>query len=133
AVLMSHEDRGRVVLVRLSVDGGEPEVVVGGDRWVVGFDAAASTTAAVVTDVERHGELEILGTDIRTAFTATFASAVPSRPTLRFSVPSPTGEELDAWLVSPEGFDPDATGGERRWPLLLSIHGGPMTQYGERW
>lgn len=133
SLIFSHEDRGRVTLVRLPAAGGDAEVLLGGDRWVVGHDEAGGTIAAVVTDAVAHGELEILGTDIRTTFTAEYASAVPALPTLRFTVPSSTGEDLDAWLVAPEGFDPDAEAADPRWPLLLSIHGGPMSQYGDRW
>jgi dipeptidyl aminopeptidase/acylaminoacyl peptidase len=53
----------------------------------------------------------------------------------RFAVASPAGDgDIDAWLITPEGFDPDeAQGDGPRWPLLLMVHGGPMTQYGDRW
>jgi dipeptidyl aminopeptidase/acylaminoacyl peptidase len=37
---------------------------------------------------------------------------------------SADGTELDAWLVRPAGFVPD-----KRYPTLLSIHGGPFSQY----
>ena len=32
---------------------------------------------------------------------------------------------MDAWLVRPAGFEPG-----KRYPVLLSVHGGPFTQYG---
>ena len=34
--------------------------------------------------------------------------------------------EIDAWIMRPAGFDPDV-----RYPVLLNVHGGPFTQYGE--
>jgi dipeptidyl aminopeptidase/acylaminoacyl peptidase len=43
----------------------------------------------------------------------------------RFFAVSQDGTEVDAWIVRPPGFDPD-----RRYPVLLAIHGGPYTQYG---
>jgi dipeptidyl aminopeptidase/acylaminoacyl peptidase len=135
AVLVSHEDRGRVTLVRLAGDGDRPpEVVAGGDRWIAGFDAAAGVVATLVTTPTEPVELEVGGR--RSTFTAGFVSAVPARPAHRFAVASPAGDgDLDAWLVTPDGFDPDADpeGAGPRWPLLLSVHGGPMTQYGDRW
>ena len=34
--------------------------------------------------------------------------------------------EIDAWIMRPAGFDPSKT-----YPVLLNVHGGPFTQYGE--
>ena len=43
-----------------------------------------------------------------------------------FSYPSSfDGEEIQAWVVRPPGFDP-----EKKYPLLLEIHGGPHAAYG---
>jgi dipeptidyl aminopeptidase/acylaminoacyl peptidase len=33
---------------------------------------------------------------------------------------------IDAWLVTPPGFDP-----AKRYPMILEIHGGPQTAYGD--
>jgi dipeptidyl aminopeptidase/acylaminoacyl peptidase len=38
---------------------------------------------------------------------------------------SADGYEVDAWIVRPPGFKPGA-----RYPAVLTIHGGPFTQYG---
>jgi dipeptidyl aminopeptidase/acylaminoacyl peptidase len=43
----------------------------------------------------------------------------------RFTAASADGTEVDAWLVRPPGFDED-----KHYPALLTIHGGPFTQYG---
>ncbi|MFK7830848.1 MAG: prolyl oligopeptidase family serine peptidase [Congregibacter sp.] len=37
------------------------------------------------------------------------------------------GEDIQAWVALPPGFDPSV-----RYPLLLEIHGGPHTNYGAR-
>jgi dipeptidyl aminopeptidase/acylaminoacyl peptidase len=42
-----------------------------------------------------------------------------------FWYPSFDGQQVQAWLVKPPGFDP-----AKRHPLLLEIHGGPHTAYG---
>ncbi len=34
---------------------------------------------------------------------------------------------IDAWIVTPPGFDP-----QRKYPLMLEIHGGPFANYGPR-
>ena len=38
---------------------------------------------------------------------------------------SADGRAIDAWLVTPPGFDP-----ARKYPLILEIHGGPFDAYG---
>jgi len=43
----------------------------------------------------------------------------------RFTAISRDGAEVDAWLVRPAGFEEG-----KRYPALLSIHGGPFSQYG---
>ncbi len=34
---------------------------------------------------------------------------------------------IQGWIVTPPGFDP-----ERKYPLILEIHGGPISNYGDR-
>jgi dipeptidyl aminopeptidase/acylaminoacyl peptidase len=138
SLLVSYEDSGRVGVVRAAADGAsEPVEVAGGDRWALGYDAAGPTLAVVWSDLALLPELSILplaGGDVdaaaRTSFGAAFHRACPSLPVEQFAVPSPAGDgDIDAWFVAP---DPAAVDGDR-WPLILSIHGGPMTQYGHRW
>lgn len=43
-----------------------------------------------------------------------------------FTVRTTDGTELDAWLVKPVGFEPG-----KRYPAILTIHGGPRTVYGD--
>jgi dipeptidyl aminopeptidase/acylaminoacyl peptidase len=52
---------------------------------------------------------------------------VRPRPAERFTAPSTAGAEVDAWIVTPPDFD-----ASRSYPALLNIHGGPFTQYGNR-
>ena len=45
----------------------------------------------------------------------------------RFAVPTTDGtDEIDAWIMRPAGFE-----SRRKYPVLLNVHGGPFTQYGE--
>lgn len=43
----------------------------------------------------------------------------------RFSFRSFDGTQVDGWLLKPTGWSPD-----RKYPMLLSIHGGPHGMYG---
>ncbi len=37
----------------------------------------------------------------------------------------PAGNDLQGWILKPPGFDPT-----KKYPSILEIHGGPLTQYG---
>src|SRR5204863_4697239 len=43
----------------------------------------------------------------------------------RFTAISADGTEVDAWLVRPAGYEEG-----KSYPTLLTIHGGPFSQYG---
>lgn len=114
--------RGAVELVRFGPDG-EPEVLVGGRRWVDGYDRAAGVLAAVVRDGTSAGEVVVVaggGERTLTDFGA------PLRDRLRApeerTVAGPDGYPAHGWVVKPAGEGP--------FPVLLMIHGGPFTQYG---
>ena len=45
----------------------------------------------------------------------------------KFAVPCTDGtDEIDAWIMRPR-----TSTSRRRYPVLLNVHGGPFTQYGE--
>ena len=132
-LIASMEDRGRVPVIAVPLDGvGDgPVRLVDGDRWVAGFDFAGGTLAFVASSVDEPSELYVVrdGAERRlTRHQATFDAAVPSIPAERFTVTAADGTELDAWAMLPPGFDADGS-----YPALLNIHGGPHTQYGDKW
>jgi dipeptidyl aminopeptidase/acylaminoacyl peptidase len=138
--LVAREDRGRVGVLRVRADGtGTPDEVAGGERVVAQCNVRGGTIALVSTTTSTLPELSVLtegGEVPRTRFGDAFLRTCPPRTVERFTVPSPAGGEIDAWFVHPDGFGTDGDrgdGGARTWPLLVSIHGGPATQYGERW
>lgn len=138
--LIAVEDRGTSTVVRVDLDGWDPDGdkppvatdVVVGRRSVTGFGvrADASAVAFTVTDPSTPGELvwlqdgrERCVTDLARAL----RSKVDVRPTQRFTF-TREDAEIDAWAVLPDGFD-DATAGTV--PVLINIHGGPTSQYGD--
>lgn len=40
-------------------------------------------------------------------------------------IKGPAGNDLQGWILKPPGFDP-----QKKYPSILQIHGGPLTQYG---
>lgn len=125
------EDSGNTHLYRVPADGsGKPEVVLGGDRHVADYDAAAGTIAFVATSPHEPPELFVLAgkeerrlTDLSRPLREGRKLVAP----VRFTAVSPDGNEVEAWMVPPPGTEPG-----RRYPALLSIHGGPFAQYGNR-
>jgi dipeptidyl aminopeptidase/acylaminoacyl peptidase len=133
-LLFSIEDRGDVHVYRVAADGsGKPELLVGGTRSITGFDVAGGTFAFVAGTTTTLPELFVRDPDgterCLTSLGAAFHASVPVAEPEHFTVTSPAGDgDIDAWLVRPPGV----TAGERV-PVLLSIHGGPMTQYTNSW
>ena len=129
-LLFSVEDRGNVHVYRAE-EGGSTELVLGGRRAITGYDLAGGVLAFVAATPTTLPEVFVRGADgverQLTNLGGPFLKAVPPSEPEHFTVPSPAGDvELDAWIVRP----PDT--GERV-PVLLSIHGGPMTQYANAW
>ena len=131
SLLVTVEDRGNVHLFRVATDGAsDPELVVGGERAVNHFDVAAGTLAFSASTAERPSEVFVVrdGEERRVSFvTDSFVASATTRPATRFTATSTDGVEIDAWVMTPPGYDPS-----RRYPALLNIHGGPFMQYGNR-
>jgi dipeptidyl aminopeptidase/acylaminoacyl peptidase len=108
--------------------------VLDGEQWVSGFDAAAGVLVFVSSTTTDPGDLRARALDggptrQLSDVQSSFLDAVPALDAERFGVPSPAGDgDVDTWIVRPPGFDP-----AQRYPMILTIHGGPMTQYGNRW
>jgi len=121
------EDGGNNHLYRVPADGsGAPETVIGGETWVTGFDLAGgrivhSATTSVSPAEVYEGERRL--SDVSSSFAGGVELAEPER----FTATSADGTEVEAWMMKPIGFEAG-----RRYPVLLSIHGGPFTQYGNR-
>ncbi len=132
-LVFNAEDHGATPVYRVPAAGGDPTVAAGGGNCVLAaWDLAGGTLAMTRTDLDSPSETHAAdadGTERRLSrHTDAFHARCPAHPTERFTVPSPAGGDIDVWLVTPRDIDRD-----QQHPVLLSIHGGPTTQYGERW
>jgi dipeptidyl aminopeptidase/acylaminoacyl peptidase len=129
-VLAACEDRGDLHVYRIA-EGTDPELVVGGERVVTGYHRSGGTTAFTFTTVDRPAELAVIagdGDERRvTSVTERFAARARLQPAERFVAGSSDGAEVDGWIITPPDFDP-----AQRYPVLLNVHGGPFSQYGDR-
>ena len=124
SIVFAIEDRGNIHVYRVSPDGGEPELVAGGDIVLSGYDVADGRVARTGSTAPNLGELYVGDkqlTEVGKAFAAGRELVEPER----FTAISKDGSEVEAWIVRPAGFEEGKT-----YPALLNIHGGPFTQYG---
>ncbi|MEM8926229.1 MAG: S9 family peptidase [Actinomycetota bacterium] len=127
------EDRGDQHALLMKADASAPPVALTeGPRTVAGISVAGgldgdgrpSMMATVEATAAHPAELFVDG-ERRT----TVAGPMEERALAweKFAVPTTDGsDEIDAWIMRPADFDPD-----RHYPVLLNVHGGPFTQYGE--
>jgi dipeptidyl aminopeptidase/acylaminoacyl peptidase len=120
-LLATVEDRGETHVYELVADGSRaPQALTKGPLGVQGFDAAGGTVAIAQAAVQHPAELFTLDGQVTTV-TKSWSDWE------KFTVPCTDGsDEIDAWIMRPRNFDEAA-----RYPVLLNVHGGPFTQYGE--
>jgi dipeptidyl aminopeptidase/acylaminoacyl peptidase len=121
------EDGGNVHLYAVAADGSSrPELLVGGELGVSAYDVRDGELVYVASTPTTLRELYVgvEGRKLTTVGDAFAASRTLVEPE-RFTAVSKDGYEVDAWIVRPAGFEEG-----KRYPTLLSIHGGPFSQYG---
>jgi dipeptidyl aminopeptidase/acylaminoacyl peptidase len=119
------EDGGNVHVYTAPADGsGEPELLAGGEQSIGLYDLRDGRL--VYTASTHTCPHELFGEDGKamTSVCDDFVASARPADAERFTAVSADGTEVDAWLVRPPDFDR-----RRRYPVLLTIHGGPFTQY----
>jgi dipeptidyl aminopeptidase/acylaminoacyl peptidase len=134
-IMMSASVGGRSALYRVTPRTGRMTEVLGGRRRIssISYDDRFSKIAYVATSVHKPTELYIADSDGRNERQLTFFNDALNREiewpeAERFTYTSVGGLEIEAWLQRPHGYDPN-----RSYPLVLYIHGGPHSAYGEGW
>jgi len=120
------EDGGNVHLYTVAADGsGEPELLVGGEQFTGLFDLVDGVLVYTASTYDRPHELFDGDGKRLTSVCDDFVAGRELAGVERFTAKSADGTEVDAWLVRPPDFDEG-----KRYPVLLTIHGGPFSQYG---
>ena len=121
------ENGGNVHLYSAAADGSaRPELLVGGELVIGGYDVRGDALVYVAGTHTTMREL-YSGRDGKqlTNVGKAFAEGRELSEPERFTATSQDGTEVDAWIVRPPGFDP-----AEKYPVILTVHGGPFTQYG---
>ncbi|HVH51884.1 MAG TPA: S9 family peptidase [Gaiellaceae bacterium] len=126
-VVFAVEDGGNVHLYAAAADGSSaPELLVGGELVIGGFHIADGSVAYAAST---HTTLRELYTGPKnkklTNVGKSFRKGRKLLDAERFTAKSKDGTEVDAWIIRPPGFD-----AKKKYPVILTIHGGPFTQYG---
>lgn len=133
-LLCTAEDRGETHIYLVHADGQAPEAITSGAITVKSIDEAAGTIAFCAGAVDEVSDLFAIPTADRsgkphrlTNFAQSYQSAAQPQQWERFAVPCTDGSgEIDAWIMRPVGFDET-----HKYPVVMNVHGGPHTQYGE--
>lgn len=122
-VLFAIRDRGCTHLYAVSLGGGEPRLIHGGDGNVVsGLSVAGSSAAIALSTPTSFGEIVLLDLVTGEEKTVSANGGVPEgtelfvRESREFAIND--GLTVQGWIIR----DPEVTGAT---PLLLDIHGGP--------
>jgi dipeptidyl aminopeptidase/acylaminoacyl peptidase len=127
---------GRSAILDADVRGsGSPREIVGGRRRISGMSASrdAKVMAYVATSLTKPTELFVTdgaGANERqiTRFNDAVNAEVAWSDAERFTYRSVGNLEIEAWLMKPYNYDP-----QKKYPVVLYIHGGPHSAYGENW
>jgi len=133
-VLFGSDEDGSYRLYSVSAEGGDVRLEVGGKLSVLSSDVRGDTCVYCAATTRDTGELYRVRLDGAqekpaplTKLTAPFFTPLSCREPEEIRVKS--GKlELQAWVLKPPSFRAG-----RKYPCLVEVHGGPMTQYGETW
>ncbi len=124
-------EKGDANVKRMDVRTGRIEPLTRGTHDVMGFtaDASGRRIAFVRSTPTVIGDLHVVdGTgDSRklTGFNDELFGQLTMNEPEPITYKSVDGRSVEGWLLKPPGFDPS-----RKYPLILQIHGGPHSAYG---
>jgi dipeptidyl aminopeptidase/acylaminoacyl peptidase len=124
-LLFGVEDQGNNALyVTASSGRGAPEQVLAGNMRFAGYDIAGGVGVHVQSTPTDVADVWC-GPKRLTHHSKPFTRGRELTKPTRFYATSADGSKVEAWIMRPPGFKAG-----RKYPVLLNIHGGPFTQYG---
>lgn len=134
SVLFRVSDFGSAHLLRASINGGDVELIVGGNRRVmsfsvsddgtaIGFSTATTTNPCDVYCCDGDGSNERRLTSVNEDFFTTVQLCVPQE--IEVKSQADDRKSIQGWVIKPVGYEDG-----KKYPLVLEIHGGPHAMYG---
>jgi len=134
-ILFTAPTGGSTGVYRLAPKSGIVTQLVSGRRRISGLttDEARSRIAYVATSLTAPTELYVANADGKgerklTSFNDKVNSEIAWSDAERFTYKSVGNLEIEGWLMKPYDYRPG-----KKYPLVLYIHGGPHSAYGENW
>jgi dipeptidyl aminopeptidase/acylaminoacyl peptidase len=132
SVLIKVGEQGDVNIKRIDVSSGKVDAVTQGHHDIMAYtaDQSGQRLALILSSQTVLGDLRTLDAAAGTMTTLTgfndelFEQLTLSEPE-EISYTSFDGKRIQGWILKPPGFD--AT---RKYPMILQIHGGPHSAYG---
>ena len=123
---------GSSLLKSISVDGNSLRDVIG-EGGVVGsysFSQDQQQMAYLYGDLSDPGQVFLLDrlsgrTRQLTCHNRDLLDTIDLGEIKTCWIKGPAGNDIQGWILKPPGFDP-----AQKYPSILEIHGGPLTQYG---
>ena len=132
SILFQVATHGSTVLKRLSLDGGKLEDVIGEGGVVANFsfDRDETHLAYFFGQMTDPGQVRVreIQTGAERTLTNVNGDLLASLDLSQVEevwFKGPDGNDLQGWIMTPPGFDP-----AKKYPSIMEIHGGPLTQYG---
>jgi dipeptidyl aminopeptidase/acylaminoacyl peptidase len=125
-------EQGNSNLKRIDVASGKVEPLTKGNHDVMSYtaDSAAQKMALVLSSATVTGDLQVLDTAAGTpkkvtSFNDELFNQLSLAEPEEIWYSSFDGRKIQGWILKPPAFDPS-----RKYPLILQIHGGPHSAYG---
>ncbi len=137
SLLIQYDDHGLTKVARVSLDGKVQDLAAGmsggePDRPYTGGQYSVSETGVVAFTQgapDQPGDVAVVAGGVVKRLTRLnddlFQGKALGKVTALPVASSFDGKAIDAWMITPPGFDP-----ARKYPLILEIHGGPYSAYG---
>jgi dipeptidyl aminopeptidase/acylaminoacyl peptidase len=119
--------RGETHLYRIDAGSGEVRAVTSGPRAIRAYDTDGKVLVYSADDFQNLPDLYVDGRRITRLNEKLFAGRKLASVE-RVPYRAADGWEIDGFLVRPLDFDP-----AKKYPLVLSVHGGPAGMYGVDW
>lgn len=134
-IRMQTETGGNNGVHAVDVATGAVTTVLGGRRRIAGLQVDTARTTMVFVATDHAHPTELFATDIHggnerrlTSFNEAVNRDVAWSDAEHFAYRSVDNLEIDGWLMKPFGYQPG-----KRYPVVVYIHGGPHSAYGDGW
>jgi dipeptidyl aminopeptidase/acylaminoacyl peptidase len=133
SVLFTVAYHGSTILQSVSIDGSQLKEIVseGGAVTAFSLDHSQALLAYAYGKIDHPVQVMVRNLDGGQPHQLTQANksifdAITLSEVEEVWFKGPDGNDLQGWIMKPPGFDPS-----KKYPSIMEIHGGPITQYGK--